>query len=161
MRRALIAAALMVLLLAGAYLLGMRRGRSCVPPPEIRRDTVTVRDTVEIPVPVPVERRITDTLEVEVVTTVRDTVLALLPREEVRYEDSTYTAIVSGVRPRLDYLAIYPERQIVTVTEVLHAPAARRWSVGVQAGYGIALAGGRLHPAPYVGVGVSFNIFGR
>lgn len=161
MRRALIAAALMVLLLAGAYLLGMRRGRSLVPPPEIRRDTVTVRDTVEIPVPVPVERRITDTLEVEVVTTVCDTVLAMLPREEVRYEDSTYTAIVSGVRPRLDYLAIYPERQVVTVTEVLHVPTSRRWSVGVQAGYGIALAGGQLHPAPYVGVGVSYSIFGR
>lgn len=146
-------------LLGGGFALG-RRTAPPAPEPSVVRDTVTVRDTVEIPVPVPVDRRITDTLEVEVVTTVRDTVLAMLPREEVRYEDSTYTAIVSGVRPRLDYLAIYPERQVVTVTEVLHVPTSRRWSVGVQAGYGIAMAGGQLHPAPYIGVGISYNFFG-
>lgn len=144
-------------LLGGGFALGRR---TAPPPPEpsVVRDTLRLRDTVRVPVPVPVEHRVTDTLELEVVTTVHDTVVAMLPREEVRYEDSTYTAIVSGIRPRLDYLAIYPERQVVTVTEVVTVPTSRRWSLGVQAGYGLALAGGQVRPAPYVGVGVSFNL---
>lgn len=145
--------------LGGGFVLG-RRTAPAPPEPSVVRDTLRLRDTVRVPVPVPVEHRVKDTIELEVVTTVHDTVVAMLPREEVRYEDSTYTAIVSGIRPRLDYLAIYPERQIVTVTEVLHVPTARRWSVGLQAGYGLALAEGQLRPAPYVGVGVSYNFFG-
>lgn len=142
----------------GGFLLGRAHRPAPVEVITEVRDTTYLRDTVRVPVPVPVEHRVTDTLELEVVTTVRDTVVAMLPREEVRYEDSTYTAIVSGIRPRLEYLAIYPERQVVTVTETITVPTARRWSLGVQAGYGLALAGGQLRPAPYVGVGVSFNL---
>ena len=141
----------------GGFALGRR---TAPPPPEpsVVRDTLRLRDTVHVPQPVPVEHRVTDTLELEVVTTVHDTVVAMLPREEIRYEDSTYCAIVSGIRPRLDFLAVYPERQTITITERVAVPTAQRWGVGLQAGYGGVLADGKLATGPYIGVGISWNL---
>lgn len=143
-------------------LLAFLAGRATRPaplPPEIVRDTILTRDTIAVPYPVPVAQRITDTVEIPVPYGVHDTIEVQLPREEIRYEDSTYCAIVSGIRPRLDFLAVYPERQTITITERVAVPTAQRWGLGLQAGYGVTVAGGRIATAPYIGVGVSYNLF--
>lgn len=145
-------------LLVSAYCLGLRRGKGQTPPPEIVRDTVTLRDTVRVEVPKVVTSYIVDTLTLEVLTVQHDTVVAMLPREEVTYQDSTYTAIVSGIRPKLEYLAIYPEVKTITVTERYEVPKATRWGLGLQAGWGGVLAGGKLATGPYLGVGISWNL---
>ena len=145
-------------LLGGAVLWGYSRGKAAIPPPEIVRDTVTFRDTIAFAEPYPVYHYITDTLEVEVVTVQRDTVVAMLPREEVTYQDSSYTAIVSGIRPKLDYLAIYPEVKYITEVQRVEVPKANRWGLGLQAGWGGVLADGKLATGPYIGVGISWNL---
>lgn len=77
-------------------------------------------------------------------------------REQAYYEDSLYRAWVSGYRPQLDSLQIFPRTVTNTVTnDIYHTVKVkdkRRWGLGVQAGYGYP--GG-----VYVGVGISYNLF--
>lgn len=126
---------------------------------EVRLDTLVVRDTVRERYPVYVERTVTDTMLVALADTVRvsDTVYVRLPREQKRYADTNYVAWVSGYRPRLDSIEVYQATRYVTKEIILPGPA-RRWGIGIQAGYGIGLAGGKVTGVPYIGVGVSYNI---
>ena len=115
-------------------------------------------DTIRVEKPVFFETRVTDTLLVKVTEyeVVHDTAFVTLPREEVEYRDSSYRAVVSGFRPRLEELEIYQKEKIVTIQteKVVSVPERKRWGVGVQAGYGITPAGFQ----PYLGVGLSFNL---
>lgn len=90
--------------------------------------------------------RLTDTMHVG------DTVVH---REQAYYEDSLYRAWVSGYRPRLDSLQIFPRTVTNTVTnDIYHTVKVkdkRRWGLGVQAGYGYPGGG-------YIGFGVTYNI---
>lgn len=76
-------------------------------------------------------------------------------REQAYYEDSLYRAWVSGYRPRLDSLQIFPRTVYQTVTNDIHhtiIPKKKRWGLGLQAGYGYP--GGW-----YIGAGVTFNLW--
>ena len=76
-------------------------------------------------------------------------------REQAYYEDSLYWAWVSGYRPRLDSLQIFPRTVYRTVTnDIYHTivPKKKRWGLGLQAGYGYPCGW-------YAGVGVSCNLF--
>lgn len=95
----------------------------------------------------------TPLLALELPDTVRigDTVVH---RQQAVYEDSLYKAYVSGYRPRLDSIEVYPVTRTVTVmNDVYHSVEQRRkrWGFGMQAGYGYP------HGA-YVGIGVSYNL---
>lgn len=90
--------------------------------------------------------RLTDTMRIG------DTVVH---REQAYYEDSLYRAWVSGYRPRLDSLMVFPKTVYQTVTnDIYHtiAPKKKRWGLGLQAGYGYP--GGF-----YFGGGINYNIF--
>lgn len=84
-----------------------------------------------------------------------DSVAVQIPITQKVYEDSTYTAYISGYRPSLDSLILRSPREIVIIKE---KTKPKRWGVGVQVGYGIELKGTPQF-APYVGVGVSYNLF--
>ena len=101
-----------------------------------------------------------DTLLVAVRDTVSraDTVWMPLPLERVVYRDTAYLAVVSGYRPRLDAIEVYQREVVRTVTERVEVPVSRRWGLGITAGYGAAAVGGSVQLAPFVGVGVSYNI---
>lgn len=152
------AALLAALLLLSGYLLGRRADRAPDSAEIVRTDTLRIRDTILVDRPVPVEVRLTDTMLVAVTdtVTVNDTVYLSLPRETRVYGDSTYRAQVSGYRPALDWIQVYP--QTVYLTKVVKANEVKRWGIGVQAGYGAYAAGGQVRLAPYVGVGVSYDI---
>ncbi|MDE6564529.1 MAG: hypothetical protein K2L92_06855 [Muribaculaceae bacterium] len=77
-----------------------------------------------------------------------DSVRAVVPLEQTEYSGDGYRAYVSGYRPRLDSL--------VTVRSFTAQSTARapRFSIGLQAGYGITPRGFQ----PYLGVGVSYKI---
>lgn len=83
-----------------------------------------------------------------------------LPVVQRRYsDDSTYTAYVSGLQyqgyPCLDSIALRQRTVVNTIVRtVMLSPRRRRWSFGVQAGYGVGLQSGRVEP--YLGVGVSY-----
>lgn len=114
---------------------------------ETRIQTVVKLDTVLISAPIAVFLTFTnDTIHIG------DTVVM---REQAYYEDSLYRAWVSGYRPKLDSIEVYPKTIYQTVTnDIYHAvkPKMKRWGLGLQAGYGYP---GGL----YVGVGISYNLF--
>lgn len=121
-------------------------------------DTLVVRDTVRERFPVYVERVMTDTLLVAMTDTVRvsDTVYVRLPREQRVYRDTNYVAWVSGYRPSLDSIEVYPVTRYIT--ETVYRDTRKRWGIGIQAGYGIGLEGGKVTGVPYIGIGISYNI---
>lgn len=90
--------------------------------------------------------RLTDTMRIG------DTVVH---REQAYYEDSLYRAWVSGYRPRLDSLVVFPKTVYQTMTnDIYHTitPKKKRWGLGLQVGYG--------YPSGiYVGGGISYNLF--
>ncbi len=141
---------LLVVLLAIACVAAWFRPHEPLPA-EIRTETkiqtVVKLDTVLISAPIAVFLTFTnDTIHIG------DTVVM---REQAYYEDSLYRAWVSGYRPKLDSIEVYPKTIYQTVTnDIYHAvkPKMKRWGLGLQAGYGYP---GGL----YVGVGISYNLF--
>ncbi len=151
--------------------------RSCCdrnnPLPSVRSDTVVFRDTVHDTVPRLVRS--------EVVRYVRETPVKQSPTptdgcatavpqppsesvcltdsgevivpisRHVYTDDSTYRAVVSGYKARLDQIDVY--RLTTTVTRTLRQP--RRWSVGLTGGCFMTPAG--LQPG--LGLGVTYNIY--
>ena len=121
-------------------------------PAEIRTETkvktVVKVDTLLISPPLAplLVFRLTDTMRIG------DTVVY---REQAYYEDSLYRAWVSGYRPRLDSLMVFPKTVYRTVTnDIYHTitPKKKRWGLGLQVGYGYP---GGL----YLGVGMSYNLW--
>lgn len=119
---------------------------------------VTVVDTIPYRQPVPVDsvvvKFITKRLPVkhDTVQICRvDSVDVEMPITQKRYADSTYTAWISGYNPALDSIHVYSRKEVVTITKTIKP---RRWSIGVQGGYGMTPKGWQ----PYVGVGVTYKI---
>lgn len=131
-----------------------RQGREVVIKTKV--DTLVVFDTIRIKEPLIVERRIVDTMTVEVVDykVVHDTAFVNLPREEVEYRDTSYRAVVSGFLPRLEEIEIYRQDRVVTIETVKTIREKTRWGLGIQAGAGISTQG----IVPYVGIGVNYNL---
>lgn len=82
-----------------------------------------------------------------------DSATVSLPVTSKKYTGPDYTAYISGFQPRLD--SIFIRRSTVTQTVTPPQRAARRWSFGLQAGYGITPKGFQ----PYLGIGASYNLF--
>ena len=141
--------------LALGYFLGAGRASSVPPTPQ--RDTLVIRDTVRLETPKPIKETIIrfDTLTLTDTLLFSDTVYVEIPITSKVYEDSLYKAWVSGYKARLDSIEVYPIRTIETV----YVPQVKRtrWGIGLQAGFGTDLRGGWV---PYVGVGVSYSLWG-
>lgn len=160
MRNALIG----LLLLVCGVVAGLLLSRSRVDKGEnsevvIWTDTLYVRDTVVENNPVYVTNTVIDTMLVAVrdTVTVRDTAYIVIEREQKHYRGDDYEAWISGYRPRLDSIYVFPEtRYITNGIQVKRKPT--RWGIGIQAGYGVTLPNGRPQMAPYIGIGISYNI---
>lgn len=136
--------------------------RSCTQKPtepSVVRDTLILHDTIRIEKPVAKYVTTRDTIKIPVVVTEHDTIYVSLPREEKTYTDSTYRAVVSGYEPSLDLIEVYPQKTIITETHNIFVPSRKRWGIGVQVGYGAALNGKQVVLSPYIGVGLSYNLF--
>lgn len=144
---------ILVILLAVACVAAWFRPHEPLPA-EIRTETkvntVVKVDTLLISAPIAplLVFQLTDTIRIG------DTVVY---REQAYYEDSLYRAWVSGYRPRLDSLIVFPKTVYRTVTNDIYRPVIvkskpKRWGLGLQLGYG--------YPSGiYAGVGVSYNLF--
>ena len=139
--------------------LTIERKRATRNEPEIQCDTIYRVDTLKVTDPVEVikERRVDihDTIMVSVTDTIvrNDTIYVNLPREIRRYSGESYKAEVSGYDPRLDWIDVYPEREIITKVERIKPS---RWSLGIQGGIGLGMD---LKVTPYIGIGISYNIW--
>jgi len=128
---------------------------------EIQRDTIVRIDTF-VSIPEPKIVRVVDSIPVPypVYKTKTDTLLVVdtlyLPRTQKHYKEAQYEAWVSGYQPSLDSIWVYNKTSEVNTISV---PSRKRWSIGVQAGYGVQLNPNGVVAAPYIGVGVSYNLF--
>ena len=103
----------------------------------VERDTTYIRDTTRVLLPQETKYiKTTDTLRLPVKDTVilRDTTYVVLQKEEKEYRGEDYFARVSGYRPSLDYIEVYPKTTIITKTECL-APNKNNISLGMDVGY--------------------------
>ena len=128
---------------------------------EVQTDTTVIHDTIYIDKPVLQKVAVTDTLWLPVLTRdtlmLHDTVLVHLPIEQRQYGDPRYTAWVSGYRPQLDSIQIFQTTEYIT-KEIKTVTKPKRWGIGLQAGYGVALHNNQVFPAPYIGIGFSYSI---
>ena len=120
---------------------------------------VIKRDTIRLEKPVYLNRVVKEFVLVPARDTVRvsDTLMIALPREVKTYGDSTYSATISGIEPRLENIEIYRklETQVITVTQVQKPP---RWGLGVVAGPGVLIdTRGRVHGGLGVSVGIRYS----
>ena len=81
-----------------------------------------------------------------------DSVDVILPITRKEYGDSTFRAVISGYMPNLESLTVYPKHEVTTITKW---KPTKRWNVGIHAGYGATRHG----MEPYIGIGISYNLF--
>ena len=126
----------------------------------VQRDTLVIRDTVTHYAPKYIERHTRDTIRIPIPELVHDTVAVYLPRETKIYEDARYRAEVSGYQPSLDRIDIFTQSQVVTQNTTQVVKQKTRWGIGISAGYGVAIntTDQTFKPAPYIGVGIQYNL---
>lgn len=161
----LIIAGLVLAFMCG-YLLGRPHGELHTRT-EVRIDTV--HDTVTIASPVQrdsvVLRYVTANLPVATIDTfssenyaqkemenIRDSSTVVMPITQKHYADSTYEAWVSGYNPELDSIKVFNKTEFVTTTI---KQRQKRFGIGIHAGYGVTTKG----TLPYIGVGISYNLW--
>lgn len=123
-------------------------------------DTVVVRDTLRIEVPVEKikyrDRKVVDTLYLP---TPQDT--TPLPIEEKVYEDSISTIQISGYKPQIDKIEYHIQQKTVYVDKVVEVEKPKSFwedrfifTVGVYGGYGL------IHKQPdiFIGAGVGIRL---
>ena len=89
--------------------------------------------------------------------TVHDSIEVPLPIIQKRYDDSLYTAWVSGYRPALDSISLHQPEIVTTITETIVKPSPR-WSVGLSVGPGISIDRER-HMGIYAGFTATYRLW--
>lgn len=131
-----------LLLIGIALCLGYCREKVDTKPTERERIVTKVKvDTLIKYYPMPyMVYQTSDTIHVT------DTILKV---EAVEYIDSDYSIKITGYRPQLEYVKVYPK----TITNTIYKE--RRWGLGVTAGYGMSKDG----LSPGIMIGISYRIF--
>lgn len=126
-------------------------------------DTLVIYDTTTIEKPVFVEKRVVESVPYPVPVYVRDTLWRTdtlwLVREQVQWEDEHCRVYASGISPQVDSVTHFLTERVVTKEIPVPVKERSRWGVGVQVGYGLTLQNRQVMGAPYVGIGVTYNLF--
>lgn len=153
----------LVLIAGVGFVLGLGYGRRTARERvrlEVVNDTtiITTHDTIVRERPVFVASVVYDTVVTHFTTIEHDTVAVEVPMERrVYHEDSLYHAVLSGWRPSLDTLIIWPKTTTVTITRTERIPAPR-WSIGATVGPSlIATPKGSLRAGFGVTAGLSYR----
>ena len=112
-------------------------------------ETINTGRVVYLRIPVPGKR---DTLR----DTIRDSIDIPVPIYQKRYEDSLYTAWVSGFEPKLDSINLHLPTITETITKTIVKPSPLI-TFGIQAGGGYGIINRK--PDIYVGVGAQLNLW--
>lgn len=151
------------LVVAVSFLVGCRYGRKTARMPvklSVVNDTVQVTktDTIVREKPVFVASYIHDTVRTYFTTIEKDTVLVDVPIERKVYEeDSLYHAVVSGWRPSLDTLIVWPKTTTITIREQVKTPAPRL-SFGITAGpSALVTPNGKVYGGIGASLGLTYN----
>ncbi len=93
----------------------------------------------------------TDTIEAH------DTLLVEVPVEQKRYDDSLYTAWVSGYQPQLDSITLHQPGVVTTIERTISKPAPR-WSIGPSVGAGVSITG-QQQAGIFVGITAQYRFW--
>lgn len=148
---------LLALFAGGGFLFGRKTApRSQESQVIVRTDTCIVVDTLCVSTPVFRYSYIHDTVRTYFTTLQHDTVQVDVPIERRVYaEDSVYRAVVSGWRPRLDSLTIYPTTTTITIREKVQPP---KFSFGLTVGPSVlATPSGSVHAGLGATVGLTYR----
>jgi hypothetical protein len=86
-----------------------------------------------------------------------DSIEIPIPIEQKRYEDSLYTAWVSGFRPALDSIRLHQPEIVTTITETI-VKKAPRLSIGLSVGPGVSIDNNH-HIGIYVGFTAQYRLW--
>lgn len=118
---------------------------------QTRQDTVVIRDTVKIDKPIPIYiKSEPDTLYIPSIDST-----VTIDKETKLYKDSLYEVQVSGIRPNLDYINVYPKTTYITKEKVSYVEKKRRFNHGIQVGVGWGLVNRK--PDVFVGYGFQYS----
>lgn len=131
-------------------------------------DTVYITDTIYQPKldSIEVTKYVTkylpsvpDTITLDSI--IRDTFLVEVPISLYRLDtllpnDAKVNAELQGFQVEMNSLEVeYPK---ITET-IVQKSKPKRWGVGINAGYGIGANDNKIYASPYIGIGISYNIF--
>jgi len=126
----------------------------------IRDTTIIIKlDTIKIIKPVYLSEKVVDTLFVPITDTlqINDTLFVALPKTQKYYaKDSLYMAWVSGYKPSLDSIKVFPKTIYSTITNTVYKKPARV-TIGATIGYGAMYSNKQIHFGPAIVAGVSFK----
>ena len=119
-----------------------------------RVDTLVIRDTIVTYKPKYITKRVVETEYVPVPEYIErnDTIVAVLEREQVMWEDSLARIYASGINPQVDSVMHYRTEKVIN--HIIPVKVNPKWGIGIQGGVGVGKGG----LTPYVGVGVQYNI---
>ena len=119
-----------------------------------RVDTLVIRDTIVSYKPKYIAKRVVDSVLVPVPEYIvrNDTIIAVLEREQVVWEDSLARIYASGINPQVDSVMHYRTEKVIN--HIIPVKVNPKWGIGLQGGVGVGKGG----LTPYVGVGVQYNI---
>lgn len=149
--------AILIILLTAAissvigYGYGRRGSRVSTPVADTIRIRDTVRDSIPYPVIETVVQEIPELFPVYITLggdTIHDSIYIPVPISQKEYQTENYRAWVSGYKPSLDSVWVYPETKIIR-------EKPRRWGLGLSVGYGI----GRNGLSPVIAVTVNYNLW--
>ena len=150
---------LLLVFAGGGYLLGRKNAPKRTETQVITQvDTCIVLDTICVPTPVFRYSYITDTVRTYFTTVEHDSVFVEVPIESRTYaEDSLYFIKISGWRPSLDTLILWPKETIVTITNTVKIPP-KKWSLGIAAGPSVlATPKGEVHAGLGATIGLTYH----
>ena len=129
-------------------------------PQEPKVDTLFIRDTIMSNDPVYITKTKIDSIPypVPVTDTLWKTDTIWLQREQVVWQDSLSRVFASGVSVEIDSVMHFLSSQVIIEQRDVIVKVKPKWGIGVHAGYGAFAKNGQISAAPYVGVGVSYNI---
>lgn len=125
----------------------------------VKIDTLKIFDTIRINKPVLV--RVT-TLRKDTIYLTKDVYIdsskVVIPIEQKIYNDSSYTAFVSGYSANLDSIHIRSPTTIINreIERIITQTKIKRFNIGVIGGLGYGFTSKKIEP--FVGFGLSYNI---
>lgn len=132
-------------------------------PQNERVDTLVIYETKLVEKPVFVEKKVVEKVSVPVPVSdtmmVHDTIYVYMDREQVHWQDSLSDVYASGYDVQVDSVRHNIQTQVITKERDVIVKVKPKWSVGVHAGYGAFANNGQISASPYIGVGVSYNLF--
>lgn len=121
--------------------------------PIVQRDTIVYRDTIRESYPLEISKEVVRTEYVVVRDTLRikDTLYLSLPMERRVYGNDDFYAEVTGYKPSLDYIEVFPKTKVVTK----YVKGQERWRFSLDAGMDVG-KGRQAYIAPNIGAEMGY-----